>query len=456
MIYSIDERGDYSMFNITTDALTQEGIITLNKLVDFESRRRYNIRVRAENKYNTALFDTATVRISVSNVDEPPVFLEKEYFMEIPESATVGSYVGSVTAKDPDGTDIMIRYGILHKKYSRPFEIHPNNGSIFTIKSLDREADIWHNITVSATEAKTAAYVSYVHVYIRVMDVNDNSPQLQNLPDIYVCEKSRIGQHVHTITAKDKDEPKLSHPFSFSQPPEESTSANFTITDNEDNTATILTAQDGYSSQDNPLFYLTVIINDNGTPSLSSTSTLTIKVCDCGIDNNTESCGKRGFLFYFLNSGAVIAISVFILLILVLALLVHIRCRKNQNSLNEKGEDLKENIVKYDDEGGGEEDTEAFDITGLRHHTVMRERKPKRTLRTDIQSMYRLSLGLGPDVAIFKEFLSEKLEEANADTNVLPLDYLHCYALEGTGSPTGSLSSLSITETNVSEADLYY
>ncbi|CAJ0933541.1 unnamed protein product [Ranitomeya imitator] len=124
--------------------------------------------------------------------------------------------------------------------------------------------------------------------------------------------------------------------------------------------------------------------------------------------------------------------------------------------MSEKGEDLKENIVKYDDEGGGEEDTEAFDITGLRQQTVMRERKLKRTIRTDIQSMYRLSLGLGPDVAIFKEFLSEKLEEANTDKSILPLDYLHCYAFEGTGSPSGSLSSLSFTETNVSEIDTYY
>ncbi|XP_040288946.1 cadherin-19-like [Bufo bufo] len=455
--YSIEQRGDYNMFTISTDVLTKEGIIRLNKLVDFESRsRRYNIQVRAENKYKSDLFDTATIRIFIVDVDEPPVFLEQEYFMEIPENATVGSYVGSVTAKDPDRTDTIIRYGILHNKLSRSFEIHPNNGSVFTMKYLDREVDQWHNITVTATEAKSPAYVSNVHVYIRVMDVNDNPPQLQDMPDIYVCEKSAIGQPVHTITAIDKDEPKLSHEFSFTQHLEESTIANFTITDNEDNTATVLTAQDGYSAEDNPLFYLTVIISDNGSPSLSSTSTLAIKVCDCDADNNTESCGKGGFFFTFMNLGAIIGISVFILLILVLALLVHVRCQKNHNIMSEKGEDLKENIVKYDDEGGGEEDTEAFDITGLRHHTVMRERKPKRTIRTDIQSMYRLSLGLGPDVAIFKEFLSEKLEEANTDTSVLPLDFLHCYSFEGTGSPSGSLSSLSFTESNVSEIDPYY
>ncbi|KAG8571342.1 hypothetical protein GDO81_011606 [Engystomops pustulosus] len=454
MTYSIEERGDYNMFDISTDSITQEGIIRLKKLVDFESRsRRYTIQVKAENKYNPELFDIATIRVYVLDVDEPPVFLEREYFMKVLESAPISSFVGSVTAKDPDSADTIIRYGILHNTHSKSFDIYPNNGSIFTIKTLDREEDLWHNITVSATEAKTPAYISYVHVYVRVMDVNDNAPQLQNVPEIYVCGKSRIEEPVYTVTAIDKDEPQLSHSFSFMQPFEDSTNANFTITDNG---ATILTAQDGYSYQDNPLFYLTVIISDNGIPSLSSTSTLTIKVCDCGIDNNTESCGKGGFFFNFMNSAAVIAISIFILLILVLSLLVHVRCQKKNNIMSEKGEDLKENIVKYDDEGGGEEDTEAFDITGLKQHTVMRERKPRRKIRTDIQSMYRLSLGLGPDVAIFKEFLAEKLEEANTDTSVLPLDYLHCYAFEGSCSPCGSLSSLSLTETNVSEIDPYY
>ncbi|XP_063779466.1 cadherin-19-like [Pseudophryne corroboree] len=454
MVYSIEEKGDYNMFNISTDSITQEGILTLNKVVDFERRsRRYIIQVIAQNKFQIDLFDTAIIRIYVIDVDEPPVFIKKEYFMEILENATIGSYIGSVTAKDPDITNSTVRYGILQKKYSRSFEIHSNNGSIITAKHLDRESDSWHNITVTATEAKNDAHVSYVQVHIRVIDVNDNAPQLQNEYDTYVCEKARAGQHVKTIIAGDIDESPLTLPFSFTLPSEETNNANFTVIDNGDNTASILTLRDGYSYQEMPLLYLTIIISDNGIPSLSSTNTLTIKVCDCGSDNNTESCRPGGFFLNFLNSGAFIAISVFTVLILVLALLIHMKFQKRHAMLAEKGEDLKENIVKYDDEGGGEEDTEAFDMIGLRHHTVMREHKKKRTIRTDIQSMYRLSLGLGPDVAIFREFLTEKLEEANSDQSVLPLDSLHSYAFEGTGSTSGSLSSI---ESSGSNTDQYF
>ncbi|XP_073487377.1 cadherin-19-like isoform X2 [Aquarana catesbeiana] len=440
--YSIEERGGhFSMFNIITDNITQEGIVTLNKLVDFERGiRRYHIQVRAENKYKSELNDTATIRVYVVDVDEPPVFLRKEYYMEILENATVGSYVGTVTAKDPDITNNIIRYGILPNEYSRSFEIYSNNGSIIISKPLDRETEPWHNFTITATEAQNLALVSVVEVYIRVIDVNDHPPELQNEYDIYVCEKTKAGEHVQTISAFDKD-PVIDHQFYYMIPPEEISDANFTLMDNTDNTATILTLRDGYSLQENPIYYLTVIISDNGIPSLSSTTTLTIQVCDCGTNNDKESC-RKNFFWIFLNSGAFIAISVFSIVLLALAVIVHIKCKKSPTHFNKKGEDLKENIVKYDDEGGGEEDTEAFDITGLRHQTVMREHKRKRTIRTDIQSMYRLSLGLGPDVTIFREYLSEKLEEADTDPYSFPPDSLHTYAYEGTGSTAGSLSSL--------------
>ncbi|KAM5157844.1 cadherin-19-like [Mantella aurantiaca] len=453
--YSIEEKGDFSMFTITTDSITQEGIITLNKLVDFERRiRRYHIQVRAENKYKSELNDTATIRVYVVDVDEPPVFLKKDYYLEILENATIGSYVGTVTAEDPDINNSIIRYGILQNKYSRFFEIYSNNGTIITSKSLDRETDAWHNITITATEAQNLAHVSMVEVYIRVIDVNDHPPVLQNEYDIYVCEKTKAGEHVQTISAFDKD-PVISHQFYYMIPPEEISTANFTLIDNTDNTATILALRDGYSLQENPVFYLTVIMSDNGIPSLSSTSTLTIQVCDCGTNNDKGACKKRGFLWIFLNSGAFIAISVFSIVLLALAVIVHLKCHRSPTHFTEKGEDLKENIVKYDDEGGGEEDTEAFDITGLRHQTVMREHKKKRTIRTDIQSMYRLSLGLGPDVTIFREFLSEKLEEADADPCGFPLDLPHTYAYEGTGSTSGSLSSLESSVLDINPCSKY-
>lgn len=34
------------------------------------------------------------------------------------------------------------------------FNVHPGNGSVFLLKSLDREEAAWHNISVIATELR--------------------------------------------------------------------------------------------------------------------------------------------------------------------------------------------------------------------------------------------------------------------------------------------------------------
>lgn len=143
------------------------------------------------------------------------------------------------------------------------------------------------------------------------------------------------------------------------------------------------------------------------------------------------------YLLYYVNSYShMLSLSGFIFLILGL------KQRRKPTLFPEKGEDFRENIFRYDDEGGGEEDTEAFDIVQLRSSTIMRERKTRKTAAAEIRSLYRQSLQVGPDSAIFRKFILEKLEEANTDPCAPPFDSLQTYAFEGTGSLAGSLSSL--------------
>lgn len=141
-------------------------------------------------------------------------------------------------------------------------------------------------------------------------------------------------------------------------------------------------------------------------------------------------------MFTDLSALSFVCLSVFVLAIVAL------RQQRKQSLFPQKGEDFRENIVKYDDEGGGEQDTNAFDILALRNEPVLREHKPRRNITTQIQSLYRQSLQMGPDSAVFREFITQKLEEANSDPDVPPYDTLRTFAFEGTGSLAGSLSSL--------------
>lgn len=59
---------------------------------------------------STAHFkDTATVKITVDDSDEPPVFSKPMYLLEVNENAPINTVVGTVTAKDPDSSKSTVR-----------------------------------------------------------------------------------------------------------------------------------------------------------------------------------------------------------------------------------------------------------------------------------------------------------------------------------------------------------
>lgn len=252
----------------------------------------------------------------------------------------------------------------------------------------------------------------------------------------------------------DKDDSAENHRFYFSLA-QATNSSHFTVKDNQDNTAGIFTAGSGFSRKEQFYFFLPILILDNGSPPLTSTNTLTVTVCDCDTEVNTLYCRYGAFLYSIgLSTEALVAVLACLLILLVFFLaIIGIRQQRKKTLFSEKVEEFRENIVRYDDEGGGEEDTEAFDISALRTRAVLRTHKPRKKITTEIHSLYRQSLQVGPDSAIFRQFISEKLEEANTDPSVPPYDSLQTYAFEGTGSLAGSLSSLG---SNTSDVDQNY
>ncbi|KAJ7416860.1 hypothetical protein WISP_68055 [Willisornis vidua] len=506
MKYTIINGDGSGVFSISTDKETREGILSLKKPLNYEKKKSYTLNIEGANTHVDFRFshlgpfkDVTMLKIIVGDVDEPPLFTMPSYVMEVYENAKIGTSVGTVMAQDPDAANSLVRYSIDHNtEEDRYFTIDASTGTIKTAKIFDREEAPWYNITVAASEIDNPGLVSHVPVHVRILDINDNPPELARDYDVVVCENAKPGQRnqangpvvspvefsssqvenynkvIQTITATDKDNSANGARFHFSLDEGLSLNPNFTLRNNEDNTASILTRRRRYSRTTQDTYYLPVLISDGGVPPLSSSSTLTIRVCACERDGRVRTCHAEAFLSSAgLSTGALIAILLCVVILLaysdvnfkptlisavfslaIVVLFITLR-RSKKEPLIISEEDVRENVVTYDDEGGGEEDTEAFDITALRNPSAAEELKYRRDVRPEVKPVSRHHLSSSLDSIDVQEFIKQRLAEADLDPSVPPYDSLQTYAYEGHRSEAGSISSLDSVTTH-SDQDYNY
>ncbi|XP_030629355.1 cadherin-12-like [Chanos chanos] len=456
------------MFDITTNEHNQEGIIILKRPLDYETKKAYTFKVEASNAHLDPRFhsfgpfkDTATVKINVLDVDEPPVFSKPSYVMEVYEDTPVGIIIGAVTAQDLDAGSSPVRYSIDWKSdLDSFFDIDPVEGTISTNELLDRESISQHNISVVATKANNPVLTSRVAVTVHVLDINEFPPELATPYETFVCENAKVGQVIQSISAKDQDLPPAGQKFSFRSPQEGVKTKNFTIRDFGNNTAGIVTLRGGFRRRSRELYYLPVVIEDSGYPVQSSTNTLTIRVCGCDSAGFLLTCNAEAiFLPVGLSTGALIAILLCIVILLVIVVLyVGVRRQKKKETLMTSKEDIRDNVIHYDDEGGGEEDTHAFDMGTLRNPKAIKENLFRRDVKPEVRPVPRqppppTATSSSQDNADVCNFIHQRLQEHDRDTLAPPYDSLATYAYEGEGSVAESLSSI---ESLPGEADEDY
>ncbi|XP_047445379.1 uncharacterized protein LOC125010662 [Mugil cephalus] len=395
--YTILEGETGDTFNIT--GVNQEAVITLNKAVDYESRSSYSFSVEVLNPIVDPRFlrrgpfkDRASIRVAVLDADEPPRFSRARYHMDVSENCPPACTVGRVSAVDPDtGLTNNIRFSI--DPQSDPealFRITPDAGLITTAMELDRERDHWHNITVIATQRDNPSQVSRVLVAVETLDLNDNAPELDRQYTTAMCDSSSVGQVVQVLRAIDRDEGGNDSTVYFSIPPESSAALNFSVRDSGGPTASLVLLSQLQPLSRSPsstlTLYVPLVLRD-GTSGLTSTGTVTVSVCPClkggaragekEKDKQTEGewdwereavClpQQSSLPSPGLSTAALLAILACVgTLLAVSALSLSLRRQKRDSLSPLEEDDVRENIITYDDEGGGEADTAAFDIAAL-------------------------------------------------------------------------------------------
>uniref|UniRef100_A0A2K6SF49 Cadherin-17 n=1 Tax=Saimiri boliviensis boliviensis TaxID=39432 RepID=A0A2K6SF49_SAIBB len=220
ILYHIIEGDSEGRLGVDTDPHTNTGHVIIKKPLDFETAAVSNIVFKAENPeplvfgvmYNESSF--AKFTLIVTDVNEAPQFPQHVFQAKVSEDVAIGTKVGNVTAKDPEGLDI--RYS-LRGDTRGWLKIDHVTGEIFSVAPLDREAGSPYRVQVVATEVGGSSLSSVSEFHLTLSDVNDNPPRLaKEYTGLFFCHPlSAPGSLIFEAT--DDDQPSLRGPhFTFS------------------------------------------------------------------------------------------------------------------------------------------------------------------------------------------------------------------------------------------------
>ncbi|XP_026684659.1 DE-cadherin, partial [Diaphorina citri] len=166
------------------------------------------------------------------------------------------------------------------------------------------------------------------------------------------------------------------------------------------------------------------------------------------LNHNAEvDCGNvlTGAFVFGVDSSFLIAILICCAILLLLLLAVIVQRKKTDDNYKDT-DDIRENIIDYEEEGGGEGDQTGFNLDVLRCTSMY----APDDLKMPNGHLIKASGDEVPDIC---GFLDGKKHHVDNDPETNPFDDVRHYAYEGDGNTTGSLSSLaSVTD----EGDLNF
>ncbi|KAM6171086.1 cadherin-17 isoform 3-T3 [Erethizon dorsatum] len=271
ILYRIIQGDKEERLGIDTDLHTNAGYVIIKKPLDFETAAISKIVVHAENPeplvsgvtYNASSF--ATFTLFVTDVNEVPLFSQHVFQAEVAEDVAVGTKVGNVTARDPEGLDI--RYS-LRGDTRGWLKIDPITGEIFNVAPLDREKESVYHVQVVATEAGGSSLSSTSFFHLTLKDVNDNAPRLaRDYTGLFLCYPLSTPGSVVFEATDDDQQPFRGFHFTFALG-SESLQNDWEVSKINGTFARLSTKHTDFEEK---VYKIPICINDGGRPPLEGT-----------------------------------------------------------------------------------------------------------------------------------------------------------------------------------------
>ena len=248
-----------------------DGLLTVHMPLNREERALYILEVVAS---DGLLESSVTVNVTVTDVnDHPPVFNPNFFSVAVSESLPVGSTVVQVRAMDADsGANGMVTYT---SDASSEFAVNNVTGAVTLRTSLDYELMQFYRFTIVASDGGSPLRTATARVVVNVQDENDNRPTFEpGLRTGGVQENLPAHTMVLQLTATDADSGS-NEALSYSIIADSRAVQAFTV----DSSGVVYTRQP-LDREVQAAYSVTVQVSDNGRPSLSSTTVVSITIID--------------------------------------------------------------------------------------------------------------------------------------------------------------------------------
>uniref|UniRef100_A0A3Q3JL15 Protocadherin-16 n=1 Tax=Monopterus albus TaxID=43700 RepID=A0A3Q3JL15_MONAL len=262
------------------------GSLSILKALDREEQEVFNLTIVAEDHGVPQLSTTQVLCVQVIDVnDEAPVFQRAEFEAQVMENQRPGTTVLTVTATDRDqGSSGQVTYGGVTEE---GFIINPVTGVITTTRELDTELRDHYTLTVYARDGGLPPNFAKAVVRVEVKDMNDNAPVFANPWYRLEVPENQAPVELYFLKATDPDSGpggELEYRITAGD-----LDGDFHL---HVNTGALSTSR-GLDRETRAEYTLEVVATDKGSPALSTTVTVEVRVLD--VNDNTPVFSKSSY-----------------------------------------------------------------------------------------------------------------------------------------------------------------
>ncbi|XP_058810290.1 cadherin-87A isoform X2 [Phymastichus coffea] len=242
--------------------------------LDYEERTEYFLDYKATDDHGKGQITTVPLRLDLTDAnDSPPKFIQSNWRAVIDEGADVFEPPLRIQACDPDKSS-KIHYLIVEGNDLGVFKVDPTTGEITIVKHnlLTATTNVSDDVLTLTVQASDGTFADEAVISITVRDVNNNAPRFAH--DFYtasISELSAPGNIVEELSATDADSGLNAQLVYRIQ---KGGFNDFVI--NKTNGAVYISRMLDYDQQS--VYHLEIIASDQGSPSLTGTTTLMISV----------------------------------------------------------------------------------------------------------------------------------------------------------------------------------